>query len=159
MIKKSLWIILIMITGIFGIVFGQSIKKCKSNPQCTDNNNQQDNGSFFLNSIVKDQYIITYTEKTPENIKKNTPSIITLYENGNFSFNYNNCDSIQGIFGKYEIDGNKLTLTEISYKSQNINQFVFTYVSENELYLNSPRGCVIDSNSYNEGYGSFKRVK
>lgn len=162
--KKINIILIIIILIVIGIsiffIYKNSLENNLETP-----NHEENNNNISKNFILNGKYVVTYNDKTPKDYKANTPSTLIINSDNTFIFNYNACADMQDLNGDYEIIDNKLILS--NYKTRNQYEISsvlpetlsFTIISNDEIYLNDFLGCVIDSNDYDKGYGSFKKTE
>lgn len=178
--RKNLIIVLLIIIIIVlsGLLIWQNLKLNENNklkePDQEQNNNEQNQDVSDKNdgndqeqgisnqddnnySLIG-KYVVTYTDSTPNDVKGNVPSELILNQDNTFNFKYNNCDDFYTATGTFEINGNKLVLSNLSKPINSNNTIIFTIVSNNEIYLNTFIGCIIDDKAFENGYGSFKKV-
>ena len=154
--KGYLVIILVSVFIVLGgILFYNYTKNSIHNNKDITENKDKDNIPTEENNI-SGNYIVTYTDKAPEDFKANVASTLIINSDTTFLFKYNNCDIMQEISGKYEVKDNILTLLDTANINQGKN-ITFTIVSNVEIYLNDSLGCVINAQVYQKGYGSFKK--
>ena len=158
--KKSYLVIILVSVFIVlgGLLFynytKNSVQDDKETTENKDNIPTEENNN---NNNISGNYIITYTDKTPKDIKANVASTLIINSDATFLFKYNNCDIMPEISGKYEIKDDILTLLDTANINQGKN-ITFTIVSNNEIYLNDSIGCVINAQEYQKGNGSFKKT-
>lgn len=156
--KKSYLVIILVSVFIVlgGLLFynytKNSVQDDKETTENKDNIPTKEN-----NTNISGNYIVTYTDKATEAAKANVKSTLTINSDATFLFQYNNCDMMQEISGKYEIKDNILTLLDTD-KIKYGKNITFTIVSNDEIYLNDSIGCVLSAQEYQKGYGSFKKT-
>lgn len=152
-------ILSVLLVGVSGyVVYDKFLSTENVKEENIQNDNKNDNETVVDKNNYVGIYTFKYNDKASDDIKDNEESTLILKSDSTFYFEWNACSGMIGTTGNYNINNNKIVLSNLKSNYQEMldtnlqgrKNLEFTIVTENEIYLNldEDMACTVAGNQY-----------
>lgn len=157
-------VLLVAVSGY--LVYDKFLSKEYVKEENAQNNHKDDNNENVVDNNYIGTYVFKYNDKATEDIKANEESLLILKNDNTFYLEWNACAGMIGTTGNYNINNNKIILSNLKSNYQDIldtnlqgrKTLEFVIVSEDEIYLDMDEdsmACTMVGNKY----GTFVKAE